>query len=267
MARLLSSGIDVAVLIRGQRRRSARQRLDELMVDLEQQFGRLFERPVLLEGELCKPGLGLSSVEHRWLSEYCGSVIHCAASISFRPASAHPQREPFRTNVEGTRSLLTLMSDLAIREWHYVSTAYVAGTRHGLVAEEDSLEGRDFGNDYESSKAQAELMLRQSDGIDSLTVYRPSIVLEFDSKATPRADQTISQTFSVYRSLASEFGLPDHGALLRSLALNGNEGKNLVSASWVGRLIAEIWRHPDLHGRTYHLTNQMTVSVSQLEDS
>lgn len=267
LARLLSSGVGVAVLIRGQRRSSARDRLELLMQKLEHQFGRLFERPVLLEGELCQPGLGLSSTERAWVADHCGSVIHSAASILFRPASSHPQGEPIRTNIDGTRSLLSLMEEADIREWHYVSTAYVAGTRRGLVSEEDSLAGREFGNDYERSKAEAESMLRQSRRIESLTVYRPSIVLELDPQATPRGDQTISQTFGVYKALASEFGLPDHGMLLKSLGLQGQEGKNLVSAAWVARLIAEVWRHPELHGRTYHLTNRKTVSVTQLEAS
>jgi thioester reductase-like protein len=267
LARLLSSGIGVAVLIRGQRRSSARDRFELLMQKLERQFGRLFERPVLLEGELCQPGLGLSSTERIWVANHCGSVIHSAASILFRPANSHPYGEPLRTNIEGTRSLLALMGEANIREWHYVSTAYVAGTRRGLVGEDDSLAGREFGNDYERSKAEAESILRQSSEIDSLTVYRPSIVLELDPQATPRGDQTISQTFGVYRALATEFGLPDQGMLLKSLGLQGQEGKNLVSAAWVARMIAEVWRHPELHGRTYHLTNRQTVSVTQLEAS
>jgi thioester reductase-like protein len=138
----------------------------------------LFVRPVVLDGELCSAGLGLSEIDHAWLKANCGSVIHSAANLLFKPASEHPDNEPYRTNVDGTRNLLELASSAGINEWHYVSTAYIAGLRTGRILERESNVGQEFGNDYERSKTMSEQMLRQSQQITSLTVYRPSIVID-----------------------------------------------------------------------------------------
>ena len=60
------------------------------------------------------------------------AVVHCAGDVSFDP----PVDEGFRTNVVGTRDLLTRVR-AAGPDIHYVhvSTAYVAGRRRGAVPE------------------------------------------------------------------------------------------------------------------------------------
>ena len=131
LAQLMRNEIPVALVVRGNRRQLAVERVDILMRRLEERFGRLFVRPVVLEGDMCQPGLGLSDADRRWIAANCGSVIHSAANLLFRPASEHPDNEPYRTNVEGTRYLLEVMISAQITEWHYVSTAYIAGLRVG----------------------------------------------------------------------------------------------------------------------------------------
>ena len=266
LARLLSCELPVAVLVRGNRRQSAQERIESLMRRLEERFQRLFVRPVVLDGELCSAGLGLSGTDHAWLNANCGSVIHSAANLLFKPASEHPDNEPYRTNVDGTRNLLELAASAGINEWHYVSTAYIAGLRTGRVLERESNVGQEFGNDYERSKTMSEQMLRQSQQITSLTVYRPSIVIDLHPTTSMRSDQTINSAFVMFQALSQRFGLPERGDWFRRLGFSGHERKNIVTVDWVAAMIAEIYRRPALHGDTYHLTSAAGTSASELED-
>lgn len=267
LARLLSCEVPVAVLVRGSRRQTAAERLEDLMQRLEYRCERLFVRPVCLNGDLCLPFMGLSASERSWISENCGSVIHSAASLSFRPAKEHSDNEPFRTNVDGTRQLQKVLAEAGVTEWHYVSTAYTAGLRTGRILERDCDTGQNFGNDYERSKVLAEQILREAPEIRSLTVYRPSIVIDVHPRAGTRSDQTIHSAFAMYQALSQRFGLPERRTWLQRLGLSGSERKNIVTADWVCRMIAQIWRRPQLHGRTYHLTSPVGTLVSDLDDS
>lgn len=266
LAQLLHFGIPVTLLVRGNRRQPGVVRVETVMRRLEERFERLFVRPVVLDGDLCQPGLGLSDPDRQWLAANCGSVIHSAANLLFRPAGEHPENEPYRTNVDGTRHLLDMMTAIHITEWHYVSTAYVAGLRSGRILEEESNAGQQFGNDYERSKLIAEEMLRTSPAIRSLTVYRPSIVIDLHPMTCMRSDQTINSAFMLYQTLSRRFGLLEHRESFQRLGFTGEECKNIVTVDWVTTMIAEIYRRPALHGSTYHLTSRNGTSVSRLED-
>ncbi len=267
LAKLLSCGIPVAVLVRGNRRQSATERVESLMRHLEARFDRLFVRPVVLSGELCASGLGLSETDQCWLTANCGSVIHSAASLSFRPAIEHPDHEPYRTNLEGTRHLLEVATRAGISEWHFVSTAYVSGLRTGRVMESECDVGQEFANDYERSKALSEDQLRQSGALRSLTVYRPSIVIDLHPTASIKSDQSINTAFSMFQALSQRFGVPERGEWTRLLGFAGDERKNIVTVDWVAGMIVEIYRRPSLHGETYHLTSPSGTSATDLDDS
>jgi hypothetical protein len=299
MAELLRREIPVAILVRANRRQSATERVEGLMQRLEERYGHLLVRPVVLSGDLCVPGLGLSEFDTQWLAVHCGSVIHSAANLLFRPANEHPDNEPWRTNVDGTRHLLNLTTTAGIKEWHYVSTAYIAGLRSGQILENETDVGQQFGNDYERSKTMAEQMLRarcehpgadqsqnplirpaatfspcegekgQIDGdnfIQSLTVYRPSIVIDLHPTSSMRSDQTINSAFTMFQALSQRFGLPKRGEWIQLLGFEGHERKNIVTVDWVARMITQIYRRPALHGQTYHLTSPAGLSATELED-
>lgn len=265
LADLLRSQIPVAVLVRRSADQSAVERVERLLADLDKKSGRTFVRPVVLEGSLNEPGLGLTDEQQDWVRTHCGRVIHSAASLSFRSASQHPHNEPFRTNVDGTRNLLEFCEQVDIREFHYVSTAYVCGLRSGRVAEDECQVGQEFANDYERSKAQSEEYLREHRALDSLTIYRPSIVVDTSGGTDGSTDQAIGMAYSTYELLTSRVGLPQDGEWLGTLGLSGSERKNLVTADWVARTIVQILRRPELHGTTYHLTSETGTSLAELE--
>jgi thioester reductase-like protein len=273
LARLLRNQIPVAVLARarrgrmGQESQSAEQRIEEIVRRFEVAFGQKMKRPVVIRGDINEPKLGIQPAEQQWLRMRCSQVIHSAASLSFQPATESPDNEPYRTNVHGTESLVSLCRDLGINKLHYISTAYVCGEREGNVAEVELDCGQSFSNDYERSKLQAESHLRDCYAAEALTVYRPSIVIDSTGLSPVWQDRTIYGAYAMFNALASKFGLPPRGEWFRNLGLAGDHRKNLVEASWVAETVVGIFEDESLHGQTYHLTSRSGTTIEEMEDA
>ncbi|MCG8648973.1 MAG: SDR family oxidoreductase, partial [Pirellulales bacterium] len=170
---LLAAGTKVAVLVRASRRESARQRVESIMEMWESESGLTFPRPVCLEGNICDENLGLSDDSLEWVAENCSTMMHSAASLSFRTNS---EDEPYRSNVGGTRHVLEVCHNTGIQNMHYVSTAYVCGLRDDLVRENELDLGQCFRNDYEETKLEAEQLVRGAGFLRQTTVYRPAVI-------------------------------------------------------------------------------------------
>src|SRR5919197_4574671 len=167
----------VYTLVRAESQAAAEARLRALLEALMGDTEAYVHRAVALRGDLCRPGLGLTTVRREELAEAVADVVHCAASISFDL----PLREAREINVEGTRQLLELAA-LAqcrggLRSFSHVSTAYVAGDWRGIFGEDDFASGQRFRNTYEQSKYEAELLVRQHATTLPVQIFRPSIVV------------------------------------------------------------------------------------------
>lgn len=101
-----------------------------------------------------------------------GDLWHSAASLRYEESAA---AEIFRTNVDGTRHALDLADRLGAASFNYVSTAYVAGTRDGVITER-LLTPDGSNNAYERSKAAAEALVHDHAGTPT-RILRPSIVV------------------------------------------------------------------------------------------
>ena len=100
-------------------------------------------------------------------------------------------------NVDGTAHVLDLCRSLpSLRRLQYVSTCYVSGRYDGAFTEEMLDEGQSFLNHYESTKFEAELLVRKAmaDGVPA-TVYRPGIVVGAGRRAAgPRSRRRVDPT-------------------------------------------------------------------------
>lgn len=278
----LLAELPVAVLVRPSRRAGARQRVDELLTGWESAHGRLLPRPVVLTGDLAAAGCKLDPYAVEWLAIHCKAVVHSAADLTFysppetektRTSGTHATPEPWRTNVEGTRHLLELCERTGIKQFHHISTAYVCGIRSGLVREAELDVGQNRSNDYEQSKAAAERLVQAANHLDSATIYRPSIIVG-DSRTG--FTSTFQGFYAPLRLLApsapsgTEVRAVESSAgelFLKQLGLAGHERKNLVPVDWVSTAIFEIVRRPDLHGRTYHLTNPRPITARMVQQA
>lgn len=258
---LLLADVQVAVLVRPSRRASARQRFENVMSYWDEQLGRTLPRPVVLDGDITEPDLGLDARGMRWVAEHCDAVLHNAASLTFR--STGPDSEPWRSNVEGMRNVLELCRNAQIRKFHHVSTAYVCGLRNGRILESELDVGQQLSNDYEQSKVQAETMVRSAGFLDSLTVFRPAIIIG-DSHTGYTTTYHGFYTPVQVVSLMVQNLTPNETGIVHSsarFALTGNETKNLIPVDWVSEVMAYIVAHPEHHGKTYHLTPRHPVTV------
>jgi thioester reductase-like protein len=154
---LLLEGADLAVLVRPARRKSAEMRIEAIMRCWDEVLGTYLPRPKVLMGDISEPDLGLSLSEIKWVSENCRALIHNAASLSFVTTGSNA--EPWKSNVQGTRNVLSFCEQASIREFHHVSTAYICGLRQGRIHEADVDVGQEFANCYEESKIQAEQLV------------------------------------------------------------------------------------------------------------
>jgi long-chain acyl-CoA synthetase len=167
---------DVVALVRAADNEAAQRRIDDVLATLLAPSARPRRGRVRgVAADLEAPGLGLSALARDRLAARVGSIVHCAASISF----ALELEDARRINVEGTRAVLALAEQAfehgALDRFVHVSTAYVAGERDGSVGEGDGDVGQAFRNTYERTKLEAEEIVRAS-AVPS-AILRPSVIV------------------------------------------------------------------------------------------
>ena len=141
-------------------------------------------------------------------------------------------------NVEGTGNVLELCEGCSeLERLNYVSTAYVAGERTGVVYEHELALGQGFKNHYESTKFQAEVWVREALDRVPTTIYRPAIVVG-DSKTgeTQKFDGPYYMLRTISVSMERGMPIPQFGALRRAVqrgagGLRGGRAGRGLSAS------------------------------------
>ena len=256
----------MAVLARPHRMASARERVAAILGSHASNGscnGRLPD-PVVLSGDLTRDNLDLDAAGVDWISRNCHSLIHTAASLQFD--GPDPQGEPWRTNVEGTRRVLDLCRATGIKHLHYVSTAYVCGLRSGQVMEDELDLGQAMGNDYERSKLEAERLVRDASFFESVTIYRPAIVVGDSKTGHTTGYHGFYSVLKLAHTLVRrvELGATNGRELTALMGLGNDESKHLVPVDWVSAVITRIRRTPCLYGRTYHLTAQQPTRITDM---
>jgi thioester reductase-like protein len=168
---------DVVALVRADDDDHAGERIDELLKLLLAPGRRRAARRRVraVAADLERPGLGLSEATRDELTASVGAVVHCAASVSF----TLELEDARRINVEGTREILQLAREArdygVLDRVVHVSTAYVAGERHGRARERQGDIGQAFRNTYERTKLEAEQLVNES-GLPA-AIVRPSVIV------------------------------------------------------------------------------------------
>jgi thioester reductase-like protein len=215
------------------------------------------ERCRVAAGDVLAPGCGvdagkLGRVEQVW---------HCAASLRYENRYAD---EIHATNVDGTRHALELAERLGAQAFNYVSTAYVAGRREGLVLEEAPGESG-TNNRYEQSKIEAERLVAAAPSM-RVRILRPSVVV---GHSQTLAATTFSGFYGFLRQLVQFRGMVDRtqqGLLERAplrIRLDPDARLNLVPIDAVASEAARIGLTPEAGG-VYHLTHDDPPMVGQV---
>lgn len=223
-------------------------------------LGALAERTELLVGDIAEADLGLSAETRRRLAAEVDTVYHLAAIYDL----ATPLAAARRVNVQGTERVLDLCEVLPrLERLVYFSTAYVSGTRTGLVLE-DELEGPTaWKNHYESTKWEAELAVRRRWASVPTVIVRPGIVTgDAQTGATVKYDGP----YFVIRALAD---LERAGRIGWARWLWSGDRTTRMYLEPVDFLIAateHLARDPNARGKTYHVLPRRPITLGELTD-
>jgi nucleoside-diphosphate-sugar epimerase len=195
-------------------------------------------RVVTIAGDLTRDDVGINSSARMRLASEVTTIVHLAANTSF----SQPLDEARAVNRDGTQRLLALTADWPrIARWVYVSTAFVAGHRTGVVRESDGADRAEtWANAYEQSKAEAEALVCAAR--PDWLIVRPSTVVCDD--VTGR----ITQMNAVHRALRLYFG-----GLAAMLPGTDASTLDVVTAAFVVRSLARLALDRGTVGAAYHL--------------
>lgn len=256
-------GQRLALLVRGSKRETAQQRIESILQYWERQMGQRLPRPVLLEGDIRQPLLGLGNSDQRWVARHCESLMHSAASLTFH---ADGTGEPWITNFDGTRSMLELCRITGLRKLHYVSTAYVCGLREGVIRETDLDCGQAFRNDYEESKLNAEAMVRNADFLNETTVYRPAVISGDSKTGYTNTYHGIYLYLRLMALFVPRQPIGPDGLRVTDLRMpmTGEERRNVIPVDWVSKVMTHLYLTAEAHGHTFHLAPDQCITPRQV---
>ena len=193
------------------------------------------------------------------------TVFHCAADVNL---GKDLKGQTYHTNHQGTLNMVDLAKKLAVKEFHYVSTAYTAGKTVGTAYEQEHIV-TEFNNNYEKSKCAGEKIVREC-GIP-FTIYRPAIIVG------RRSDGKIRKPLAFYRILEFFAKIKKHQCSKRgidpcdwadiSLRFETYPSENIyfVPIDYVQDCIYKLFPKK-VEGKTYHLTGDSPVSIYDIVD-
>lgn len=131
-------------------------------------------RPIrLLAGDITKADLGLEKKDADFLKAQKVVFWHLAAIYDL----AVPKPAAWNVNVQGTENVNAFVQSLPhVERYVYFSTAYVAGTRQGMLYENELIRPKKFKNYYEETKFEAEVLVESLKPEVPVTIIRPGIV-------------------------------------------------------------------------------------------
>lgn len=193
----------------------------------------------VVQGDVCAgPSLGLASGNAAVLRAGVTRVLHCAAATAFNL----PLDQARRVNVEGTRAVLDFAGTCERLEGvSCASTAYVAGTRTGVIHETPDVVADGWVNSYEQSKWEMEALARGVGNVP-VSVYRFSTIIGHSATGAVTAFNAIHHSLRLlYQGLAPM--VPGH--LTTHV--------DFIPVDYAARAFAHLVTQPFVGGRTYHI--------------
>ena len=166
---LAKAGARLLLLVQPSFLEQATKELDQIAVS----EGRTRDSFRILPGDISEHHLGLTAGDLEILRVESTVVFHLAALYDL----AVERELAMKVNVAGTRNVNQIVATLPkLRNYHYVSTCYVAGKRRGRILETELQHEADFRNYYEETKYLAEMEVESAKADLPITIHRPSVV-------------------------------------------------------------------------------------------
>ncbi|OBX19418.1 hypothetical protein A9995_06550 [Erythrobacter sp. QSSC1-22B] len=197
-------------------------------------------------GDVSLPRFGWDAAQFAAIAASHELLIHCAATVRFDLDEADYRS----VNVEGTRHALALAEAGGMAYLH-IGTAYVCGTRNGVVREDDPLPESGFANGYEASKAAGERLVRAS-GL-GWAIARPAIVLGDSASGAIRQFDT---TYTAFKLIAE--------GRVRAMPATPGATLDFVPIDHVANgVVAIAERMAAAKGGTFHLVSGQPLPVER----
>jgi long-chain acyl-CoA synthetase len=245
--------ICVIVLVRGQNFEDAHRHLrrtwwewpdlmEKIVGQKKFKTGDLNENKIyILNGDISKEGLGLENEEYNYLVDNLTYIIHAAADIRLNV----PIDDLRKINVTGTKNLVRLASAVhknhGILRFSHLSTAYVAGGQDGLISENTLSDDYGFLSNYEQSKYEGELIVKES-GLP-ISIFRPGMVVGDSTSGYVKTFNTIYVLLRLYLN-----------KMLLLIPVSEDSKINLVPVDYVADSVVELTLDENAEGFTFHLT-------------
>ncbi len=259
----------VLCLVRENTKESPQERINIALAtaayecDVEIQPDELVSRITVINANLNNTEWCDNPLFRQWIQRSSGfEIVHGAANLSFREED---RGLVWQTNVTGTSNFFRSFVGIKnIRNFNYISTAYVAGNKEGVIYENHNDRPALFNNVYEESKWAAELIVREI-GLEmnvGIKIFRPSIVI--GHSRTYR----ISTKTGFYKVLETLLQLK-HLGLANSPVIEIPAKRfasvNLIPVDLVAlEMIDVIKMGAQGEGGVFHVTNARPVSIADL---
>lgn len=207
----------------------------------------------VIAGDITKERLGLNEEILRQLQAEVHYVYHLAAIYDLAVA----KELAYQVNVVGTNHVNDWVRMLShLKRYVYFSTAYVSGDRQGRILETELEMGQGFKNHYESTKYEAEVLVRSLLPSVPITIIRPGIV-----KGDSKTGATIK--FDGPYMMLNLFDRLKFLPLIPYLG-GGHAMANFVSVDYI--LAATLYLgHAEVGiGKTYHLCDKQTYTMHEV---
>lgn len=210
----------------------------------------------IVEGDISENSLALASPNLELVQQETTRVFHLAAIYDL----AVPREPAMRVNVGGTRNVVDLARSMpGLRQFHHVSTCYVAGKREGVIRETELRHDAGYRNFYEESKYLAEMEVDSVKNELPVTIHRPAVVCG-DSRTgeTGKYDGVYYLINYLLRwpSVLSLINIGNHKVSL-----------NLVPVDFVVDAMAALAFDDSAIGKTLQLADPAPLSTNQLFNS
>jgi len=207
----------------------------------------------IVEGDISEPGLALSAADLELVQQQTTRVFHLAAVYDL----AVPEDIAMRVNAGGTRNVVALARTIPrLRQFHHVSTCYVAGKREGVILETELRHDAGYRNFYEESKNLAEQEVASAKDELPVTIHRPAVVCgDSRSGETGKYDGVYYLIHYLLRwpSVLSLINIGNHEVSL-----------NLVPVDFVVDAMAALAFEERAIGKTLQLADPAPLTTNQL---
>ncbi|MBQ9068829.1 MAG: AMP-binding protein [Eggerthellaceae bacterium] len=242
------------VLMRGSDAAECENRLRNLWWERPRLRDAVGKEIIPVVGDITLDDLGLSPADYAQLATRVRSIVHCAAEIGVNQTA-----ERFgSTNVDGTANMLVFAHAAqragGIERFVHVSTAYVAGSRTGVILE-DELVLSSFNSLYEQSKFGAEQLVREQMDVLPVTVVRPAQIVGDSLTGFAMAFNTLYYPLKLYLK-----------GQLPAIPVSASMKVNMVPVDHVAKVVVGALESDRAVGKAFHaaVPRDLQPSVSEL---